>query len=76
MPGLILASLKQTTRFWKYDRLNWPSIHAGCFVRRTLADRDGLDLDDDNVIPESPRANGVSVQTLMFRLQYLGYIEG
>jgi Zn-dependent peptidase ImmA (M78 family) len=46
------------------------------FVRRALLDRDGLALYDDNFISELAEKFGVSVQALMFRLQYLGYIEG
>lgn len=46
------------------------------FLRRELAEYDGLDLYDDNLLPELAARYGVSVQALMFRLQYLGYIEG
>ena len=45
------------------------------FVRRDLQDRDGLDLYDDDFIPDLAARYGVSVQALMFRLQYLGYIS-
>lgn len=41
-----------------------------------LAGRSALDLHDDRYIPELAQKYGVSVQALMFRLQYLGYIEG
>ena len=41
-----------------------------------LAGRNALDLHDDRYIPELAQKYGVSVQALMFRLQYLGYIEG
>ncbi len=46
------------------------------FLRHDLAGRTALDLYDDNYIPELAQKFGVSVQALMFRLQYLGYIEG
>lgn len=46
------------------------------FLRSDLAGRSALDLHDDCYIPELAQRYGVSVQALMFRLQYLGYIEG
>lgn len=46
------------------------------FLRQDLAGRSALDLHDDSYIPELAQKYGVSVQALMFRLQYLGYIEG
>ena len=45
------------------------------FVSHDLSSRDGLDLYDDDFIPELATRYGVGVQALMFRLQYLGYIE-
>jgi len=46
------------------------------FLRQDLAGRNTLDLYDEDYIPELAQKYGVSVQALMFRLQYLGYIEG
>jgi Zn-dependent peptidase ImmA (M78 family) len=46
------------------------------FLRQDLAEHKALDLYDDNLIPDLAGKYGVSVQALMFRLQYLGYIEG
>ena len=45
------------------------------FLRHDLAGRSALDLYDEDYIPELAQKYGVSVQALMFRLQYLGYIE-
>jgi Zn-dependent peptidase ImmA (M78 family) len=45
------------------------------FVRRDVAHHNTLDLYDDNFVPQLAAKYGVSVQALMFRLQYLGYIE-
>lgn len=44
------------------------------FLRQDLAGRAPLDL-YDGYIPELAKKYGVSVQALMFRLQYLGYDE-
>jgi len=46
------------------------------FLKQDLAGRDTLDLYDEKYIPELAQKYGVSVLALMFRLQYLGYIEG
>ena len=46
------------------------------FLKGDLADRSAIDLYDEEFLPELARRYGVSVQALMFRLQYLGYIEG
>ena len=46
------------------------------FLRRDLSGQRTLDLYEEDLIPELARKYGVSVQALMFRLQYLGYIEG
>lgn len=45
------------------------------FLRQDLAGRSALDLYDEEYIPELAQKYGVSVQALMFRLQYIGYIE-
>lgn len=45
------------------------------FLRRDLAEQHALDLYDERYIPELAQKYGVSVQALVFRLQYLGYIE-
>ena len=45
------------------------------FLRRDVAAQNTLDLYDDSFVPELAARYGVSVQALMFRLQYLGYIE-
>jgi Zn-dependent peptidase ImmA (M78 family) len=45
------------------------------FLRRDVAAQNTLDLYDDSFVPELAERYGVSVQALMFRLQYLGYIE-
>ncbi len=49
-------------------------MHSG--AGGDLEGRSALDLHEDSYIPELPQKYGVSVQALMFRLQYLGYIEG
>jgi Zn-dependent peptidase ImmA (M78 family) len=46
------------------------------FLKHDLAGRSSLDLYDEEYIPNLAKKYGVSVQALMFRLQYLGYIEG
>lgn len=46
------------------------------FLKRDLTGRSALDLYDEEFIPALAKKYGVSVQALMFRLQYLGYIEG
>ena len=46
------------------------------FLRQDLSGQRTLDLYEEDLIPELARKYGVSVQALMFRLQYLGYIEG
>lgn len=46
------------------------------FLERDLSGRGRLDLYDDDFIPALAKKYGVSVQALMFRLQYLGYVEG
>jgi Zn-dependent peptidase ImmA (M78 family) len=46
------------------------------FLRNDLVGHESLDLYEDDLIPELATKYGVSVQALMFRLQYLGYIEG
>ena len=46
------------------------------FLRHDLAGRASLDLYDEDYIPQLAQKYGVSVQALMFRLQYLGYVEG
>jgi Zn-dependent peptidase ImmA (M78 family) len=46
------------------------------FLRHDLSGRRTLDLYEEDLIPELARKYGVSVQALVFRLQYLGYIEG
>jgi Zn-dependent peptidase ImmA (M78 family) len=45
------------------------------FLKRDLAGRSAIDLYDVEYIPELAKKYGVSVQALVFRLQYLGYIE-
>jgi Zn-dependent peptidase ImmA (M78 family) len=45
------------------------------FLKKDLAGRSTLDLYDEDYIPQLAENYGVSVQALMFRLQYLGYIE-
>jgi Zn-dependent peptidase ImmA (M78 family) len=45
------------------------------FLRRDVAAQNTLDLYDDSFVPALASRYGVSVQALMFRLQYLGYIE-
>ena len=46
------------------------------FLQHDLAGRSSLDLYDEDFIPQLARRCGVSVQALMYRLQYLGYVEG
>ena len=50
-------------------------LMPGEFLKRDLAGRSTLDLYDEDYIPQLAENYGVSVQALMFRLQYLGYIE-
>jgi Zn-dependent peptidase ImmA (M78 family) len=46
------------------------------FLQHDLAGRSSLDLYDEDFIPQLAEKYGVSVQALMYRLQYLGYVEG
>lgn len=45
------------------------------FLERDLIGRGSLDLNGDDFIPQLAQKYGVSVQALMYRLQYLGHTE-
>lgn len=45
------------------------------FLQKDLANLDSLDLYDEKTIPDLAQKYGVSTQALMYRLQYLGYLQ-
>lgn len=45
------------------------------FIRRDLAEVEGLDLEDDATVSVLAEKYGVSTQAITFRLAYLGYLQ-
>lgn len=45
------------------------------FIRRDLAEVEGLDLEDDAAVSILAEKYGVSTQAMTFRLAYLGYLQ-
>ena len=50
-------------------------LMPAAFLRKDLAGRGELDLQDDQFLPSLARRYGVSVQALSYRLQNLGFVE-